>query len=158
MPTYYKTTPQYSRQQVLFSPLPLFKRSFIRVVLHVGTVGFDGTITTTFNVLLTVPLRESPFLRSENLLASRELELRTSKGWKEIQGEELFWGKSLITYFKGISVKGVRNLLFPIMIFLTRDLDFGGTLEGGEMGEIFGGTYTLCDGYNILEFINVSSV
>ena len=76
------TKHQTLRQQILFPPFPLFERSFVGVVLHVGTVGFDGSITTTFNVLLAIPLRETPFLRSEDLLASRELELGTSEGWK----------------------------------------------------------------------------
>merc|ERR1719348_2460741 len=58
-----------------FPPFPLFQGSFIGVILNIGTIWFDGSITTTLNVLLPIPTRETPLLRGEDLLTTRELEL-----------------------------------------------------------------------------------
>jgi len=62
-----------------FPPLPLLERSFVGVILHVGSVRFDRTIPTPFNVLFPIPSRKSPLLRRENLLTARELEFGTSQ-------------------------------------------------------------------------------
>merc|ERR1712168_14301 len=56
-------------------PLPLLQGSFIGIILHICTIWFDGTVTTTLNVLLPIPTRESPLLRGEDLLTTWELEL-----------------------------------------------------------------------------------
>merc|ERR1712168_506073 len=63
------------------SPFPLLQRTFVRVVLNIGSIGFDRSISSSFNILLSVPSSESPFLRSEDLLATRELELGTSQSF-----------------------------------------------------------------------------
>merc|ERR1712099_61232 len=67
--------------QSFFSPFPLFQRTFVRIVLNIGSVRFDGSISSSLNVLLSVPSREPPFLGSEDLLATGELELGTSQSF-----------------------------------------------------------------------------
>merc|ERR1712099_63343 len=67
--------------QSFFSPFPLLQRTFVRVVLDIGSVWFDRSISSSFNVLLSVPSSESPFLRSEDLLATGKLELGTSQSF-----------------------------------------------------------------------------
>merc|ERR1719370_1736403 len=57
-----------------FPPFPLLQGSFIGIILNICTIGFDGSITTTLNVLLPIPTRESPLLRGEDFLTTRELE------------------------------------------------------------------------------------
>merc|ERR1712168_272819 len=61
-------------------PFPLFQRTFVRVILNICTIRFDGSVTTSFNVLLTIPPRETPLLRGEDLLATWELELGPPQG------------------------------------------------------------------------------
>merc|ERR1719447_1181778 len=73
------STTTCSLSPVSLPPLPLFQGTFVGVVLNICTIRFDGSITTSFNIFLTIPPRETPFLRSEDLLTTRELELRTSQ-------------------------------------------------------------------------------
>merc|ERR1712168_1299667 len=62
-------------------PFPLLEGTFVGIVLNVGTIWFDRSITTSFNIFLTIPTCETPLLRGEDLLATGELELRTSQGF-----------------------------------------------------------------------------
>merc|ERR1719447_553568 len=73
------STTTCSLSPVSLPPLPLFQGTFVGVVLNICTIRFDGSITTSFNIFLTIPSRETPFLGSEDLLTTWELELRTSQ-------------------------------------------------------------------------------
>merc|ERR1712055_309298 len=64
---------------MLLPPLPLLRGTFIRIILHIGTIRFDGTITPSLHILLPIPLSKPPLLGGENLLTTRELELGTSQ-------------------------------------------------------------------------------
>merc|ERR1712121_395957 len=64
-----------------FSPFPLFQRPLVGIILNIRAVRFDRSIATPFNVLFTIPTSETPFLRGEDLLTTRELELGTSQSF-----------------------------------------------------------------------------
>merc|ERR1712183_351612 len=67
--------------QSFLTPLPLFQRTFVRIVLNIGSIRFNGSVSSSLNILLSIPSSESPFLRSEYLLATREFELGTSQSF-----------------------------------------------------------------------------
>merc|ERR1712183_817487 len=67
--------------QSFFSPFPLFQWTFVRVVLNIRSVWFDRSVATSFHVFFPIPSSEAPFLRSEDFLTTRELELSTSQSF-----------------------------------------------------------------------------
>merc|ERR1712183_67178 len=69
------------RSQSFFSPFPLFQWTFVRVVLNIRSVWFDRSVATSFHVFFPIPSSEAPFLRSEDFLTTRELELSTSQSF-----------------------------------------------------------------------------
>merc|ERR1719219_1298957 len=70
-----------STKSHVYSPLPLLQWTFVWVILNISTIRFDGTIATSLHIFFTIPPSKTPFLRSEDLLPSRELEFGTSQSF-----------------------------------------------------------------------------